>query len=134
MKKPKFQAPTGIHDILPEDQVFFQKIYGTAANIANLYGFQKIDTPIVEAAELFSKGIGLSTDIIEKQMYVLRTKGGDYLALRPEFTAGIARAYIEHGMFNLPQPLKFYSLGPLFRYERPQTGRFRQFHQINFEV
>ena len=133
-KKPKFQAPAGMHDILPEDQPFFQKVYNVSGNVAEFYGFQKIDTPMVEEAELFSKGIGLSTDIIEKQMYVLRTKGGDYLALRPEFTAGITRAYIEHGMFNLPQPLKFYSFGPLFRYERPQLGRFRQFHQVNFEV
>jgi histidyl-tRNA synthetase len=88
----------------------------------------------VEEAELFSKGVGMSTDIVEKQMYVLRTRGGDYLALRPEFTAGVSRAYIEHGMFNLPQPLKFYSFGPLFRSERPQAGRYRQFHQFNLEV
>ena len=133
-KKPKFRAPSGMHDILPEDQVYFQKVYTVAGNIANFYGFQKIDTPIVEETELFSKGIGLATDIIEKQMYAFRAKGGNYLALRPEFTAGLVRAYIEHGMFNLPQPLKFYSGGPLFRLERPQAGRFRQFHQINFEV
>jgi len=133
-KKPKFRSPTGMHDILPEDQAFFQKVYAVAANIAGFYGFQRIDTPLVEEAELFSKGIGLSTDIVEKQMYVFRSKGGDYLALRPEFTAGIVRAYIEHGMFNLPQPLKFYSLGPLFRLERPQAGRFRQFHQVDLEV
>jgi len=133
-KKPKFRAPTGMHDLLPEDQVFFQKVYTIASNIAHFYGFQRIDTPMVEEAELFSKGIGLATDIVEKQMYVFRSKGGDYLALRPEFTAGIVRAYNEHGMFNLPQPLKFYSSGPLFRLERPQAGRFRQFHQVNFEV
>jgi len=123
-----------MHDILPADQSFFQKVYTTASSIANFYGFEKIDTPLVEDAELFVKSIGMSTDIIEKQMYVFRSKGGDLLALRPEFTAGIARAYIEHGMFNLPQPLKFYSFGPLFRLERPQAGRFRQFHQIDFEV
>lgn len=133
-KKPKFQSPAGMHDILPQDQPFFQKVYNLAAQVANFCGFQRIDPPLVEQSELFSRGIGLSTDIIEKQMYVFRTKGGDYLALRPEFTAGIARSYIEHGMFNLPQPLKFYSSGPLFRQERPQAGRFRQFHQINFEV
>ena len=133
-KKPKFQSPAGMHDILPQDQPFFQKVYNLAAQVGNFYGFQRIDPPLVEQSELFSRGIGLSTDIIEKQMYVFRTKGGDYLALRPEFTAGIARSYIEHGMFNLPQPLKFYSSGPLFRQERPQAGRFRQFHQINFEV
>ena len=123
-----------MHDILPEDQLFFQKIYNIASNIAHFYGFQKIDTPILEQAELFSKGVGLSTDIVEKQMYVLRTRGGDYLSLRPEFTAAMARAYIEHGMFNLPQPVKLYSYGPLFRMERPQAGRFRQFHQFDLEV
>jgi len=123
-----------MHDILPKDQPFFQKIYSVAANIANFYGFRKIDTPILEQAELFSKGVGLSTDIVEKQMYVLRTRGGDYLSLRPEFTAAIVRAYIEHGMFNLPQPVKLYTRGPLFRMERPQAGRFRQFHQFNLEV
>ncbi len=133
-QKQKLRSPTGMHDILPEDQIFFQKIYTVAGNIANFYGFQKIDTPVVEEAELFSKSIGVSTDIVEKQMYVFRSKGGDLLALRPEFTAGMARSYIEHGMFNLPQPLKFYSFGPLFRLERPQAGRFRQFHQIDFEV
>lgn len=134
MKQPKFQSPTGMHDILPEDQVYFKKIYDAATDIANFYGFQKIDTPIVEEAELFSRGIGLSTDVVEKQMYLLRTRGGDYLALRPEFTAGIVRAYIENGMFNLPQPVKLYSFGSLFRYEHPQAGRFRQFHQVDFEV
>lgn len=134
MKRPKFQAPAGMHDVLPGDQPFYRKVYETAANIADFYGFERIDTPIVEQAELFSRGIGMSTDIVEKQMYVFRTRGGDYLALRPEFTAGIARAYIEKGMFNLPQPVKLYTAGPLFRQERPQAGRFRQFHQFDFEV
>jgi len=134
MKSSKFQIPTGMHDILPEDQVYFQKVFNTASLVANFYGFEKIDTPILEEAELFSRGVGLSTDIVEKQMYVLKTRGGDCLALRPEFTAGIARSYIEKGMFNLPQPLKFYSFGPLFRSEKPQAGRYRQFHQFNLEI
>jgi len=133
-KLPKFQSPTGMHDILPEDQFYFQKFYNAASSVASFYGFEKIETPILEDAELFSRGVGTSTDIIEKQMYVLRTRGGDYLALRPEFTAGVTRAYIEHGMFNMPQPLKFYSFGPLFRSEKPQAGRYRQFHQFNLEV
>lgn len=134
MAKPKFQAPSGMHDILPEQEPFYQKVYDVATDIADFYGFQRIDTPMVEEAELFSKGIGASTDIIERQMYTLRTRGGDYLAMRPEFTAAISRAYIEHGMFNLSQPVKLYTFGPLFRYERPQLGRFRQFHQIDFEA
>lgn len=123
-----------MHDILPEDQPLYNKVYAVANSIAQFYGFKKIDTPIVEDAELFSKGIGLGTDIIEKEMYSFRSKGGDFLALRPEFTAGIARAYIEHGMVNLPQPQKLYTYGPLFRMERPQAGRFRQFNQIDLEV
>ena len=123
-----------MHDILPEDQQYYQKIYSTASEIADFYGFQKIDTPILEDAELFSRGVGLTTDIVEKQMYAFKTRGGDYLALRPEFTAAFSRAYMEHGMFNLPQPVKLFTFGPLFRYERPQLGRFRQFHQIDLEA
>ena len=123
-----------MRDILPEEQKYFQKILNTAENVAHFYGFEKIDTPILEETELFSKGTGLTSDIVQKQMYSLRTKGGDYLTLRPEFTPGIVRAYIEHGMKNLPQPVKFYSFGPLFRHEKQQAGRYRQFHQFNLEV
>ena len=134
MKKPKFQSPTGMHDVLPEDQKYFQKIYEVCQDIVNFYGFQKIETPILEETELFSKGIGLATDIVGKQMFTLRTKGGDYLTLRPEGTAPLVRAYIEHGMQNLPQPVKLWYFGPYFRYEHPQLGRFRQFWQFGFEV
>ena len=132
--KKEFRAPTGMHDVLPPNQGWFQRIYNAVENIVVFYGFQKIDTPIAEEAELFSKGVGLTTDIVEKQIYTLRTKGGDFLALRPEGTAPVVRAYIEHGMFNLPQPVKFWYFGPFFRYERPQAGRFRQFHQFGLEV
>ena len=123
-----------MRDILSEEQKYFQKILNVAENIAHFYGFEKIDTPILEETELFSKGTGLTSDIVQKQMYSLRTKGGDYLTLRPEFTPGIVRAYLEHGMKNLPQPVKFYSFGPLFRHEKPQAGRYRQFHQFDLEV
>lgn len=133
-KKLKFQSPTGMHDILPPEQRYFQKIYEVSENIANFYQFQKIETPILEETELFSKGIGFSTDIVGKQMFSLRTKGGDYLTLRPEGTAPVVRAYIEHGMFNLPQPVKLWYFGPNFRYEKPQAGRYRQFWQFGFEV
>ena len=133
-KKPKFQRPTGMHDILPAEQRYFQKIYQVSENMANFYEFQKIETPILEETELFSKGIGLATDIVGKQMFTLRTKGGDYLTLRPEGTAPIVRSYIEQGMFNLPQPVKLWYFGPYFRYEHPQAGRFRQFWQFGFEV
>ena len=133
-KKPKFQTPTGMRDILPEEQKYFQKIQDVCEDIATFYGFQKIETPILEEAELFSRGLGLATDVVQKQMFSFRAKGGDYLTLRPEQTASIARAYIEKGMQNLPQPVKFWYLGPSFRYERPQAGRFRQFWQFGFEV
>ncbi len=133
-KKAKFQRPAGMYDILPGDQQYFQKVYSVCENIANFYGFKKIDTPILEDTNLYSKGTGLTTDIVQKQMYTLRTKGGDYLTLRPEFTPGIVRAYIGHGMKNLPQPVKLYSIGPVFRHEKAQAGRYRQFHQFNLEV
>ena len=123
-----------MHDILPEEQKYLEKIFNTVKSAADFYQFQKIDTPILEQAELFLKGVGMSTDIVEKQMFLLRTKGGDTLALRPEGTAPVARAYIEHGMMNLPQPVKLWYLAPFFRYEHPQAGRFRQFWQFGFEV
>lgn len=133
-KKSRLQAPTGMHDVLGEDQPYFKRIWDAVNEIARFYAFSKIDTPMVEYAELFEKGTGLTTDIVEKQMYAFRTKGGDALALRPEFTPGIVRAFIQHGMFSWPQPVKLYAYGPLFRYEHPQSGRYRQFNQFDFEV
>ncbi|MCL0056735.1 histidine--tRNA ligase [Dehalococcoidia bacterium] len=133
MKKPKFQRPTGMHDILPQDQKYFQNIYNTCKRVADFYGFRKIDTPILEETELFIKGTGTTTDIVQKQMYNFKIRGGDCLTLRPEFTPGIIRAYIEHGMQNLVQPVKLYSFGPVFRLEKPQAGRYRQFSQFNLE-
>ena len=134
-KKPKFQTLTGMHDILEEEQRYFQKIYSVVESIAQFYGFQKIETPILEETELFSKGTGSSTDIVQKEMYNFRTKGGDYVSLRPEGTPSIVRAYIQHGMISRPQPIKLYhNIAPFFRYERPQAGRYREFHQFGFEV
>ena len=133
-KKSKFQKPIGMHDLLPRNQKYFQKVSAACEKIINFYGFKRIDTPILEQTDLYEKGTGLTTEIVQKQMFSLRTKGGDSLTLRPEFTPGIIRAYLEHGMSSLPQPIKLYSIGPLFRYERPQAGRFRQFHQFNLEV
>ena len=134
MKKPKFQSPTGMHDILAEDQKYFQKIYDIVKEIASFYNFQKIETPILEETELFSRGIGLATDIVQKEMFSFKTKGGDVLTLRPEGTAPVVRAYIENGMQNLPQPVKLWYWGPFFRYEKPQLGRYRQFWQFGLEV
>ena len=133
-KKKSFQAPKGTFDILPEEQIWWDKVCKVSREVAKAYGFGKIDTPIFEETELFIKGTGVDTDIVEKQMYTFRTKGGDSLTLRPEFTPGVIRAYLENGLSSLPQPVKLFSVGPLFRYERPQAGRFRQFNQINFEI
>jgi len=133
-KKTKIQSLTGMHDILPEDQKYYKKIYDIVSDIACFYGFGKIDTPVLEDLELFSKGIGASTDVIKKEMYTLKTKGGDSLGLRPEWTTPIVRAYIQHGMQSLPQPLKLWYFGPCYRYERPQADRYRQFWQFGFEV
>ncbi|HLD70828.1 MAG TPA: histidine--tRNA ligase [Negativicutes bacterium] len=132
--KQKLQSLSGMHDILPADQPYWKKINKAVESISNYYGFSRIDTPIVEQAEVFVKGTGQATDIVEKEMYTFRTKGGELVCLRPEFTAGVVRSYIEHGMHNLPQPVKLWTTGPLFRHERPQAGRYRQFHQFNFEV
>ncbi len=132
--KVRFQTLTGMHDILPEDQVYFKKVQKAVESIANYYCFERIETPILEFAEVFSKGTGSNTDIVEKEMYVFRTKGGDMVALRPEYTPVIARSYIEHGMHNLPQPVKLWYSGPCFRHERPQAGRYRQFNQFGFEA
>lgn len=123
-----------MHDILPEEQNYFDKIYNVCENVVKFHNFKKIETPILEYTDLFAKGTGVGSDIVQKQMFSLRTKGGDSLTLRPEFTPGIIRSYLEHGMQNLPQPVKLYSQGPVFRYEHPQAGRFRQFHQFNLEI
>jgi histidyl-tRNA synthetase len=135
MAKIKFQTPSGMHDVLPQDQIYFQKIYKTIEKTFDFYGFEKIDTPILENADLFSRSVGVNTDIVEKEMYILRTKEGkDALALRPEGTAPIMRAYLEHGLNTYPQPIKLWYHGPFFRHERPQAGRYRQFWQYGFEV
>lgn len=123
-----------MHDILPADQPYWQFVIKKAKGLLEDYGFEKIDTPILETKTLFVRSVGEHTDIVEKEIYTLKTKGGDELALRPEFTAGLARAYIEHGMHTWPHPIQFLSFGPVFRHDNPQAGRYRQFHQINAET
>src|SRR3989338_3465763 len=134
MTKLKLQTLSGMRDILPEDQIYLKRIVKSVESITNYYGFSRIDTPILEDAELFSKGTGITTDIVEKEIYAFRTKGGDMVALRPEFTPSIARSYIEYGMHNMPQPVKLWTSGPCFRHERPQAGRYRQLLQFDIEV
>jgi histidyl-tRNA synthetase len=131
---PKFTAPRGTLDVLPEDQPYWRYVTARAHRIASLYGFQQITTPILETTDLFVRGVGEGTDIVDKEMYSFEDKGGESIALRPEFTASLVRAYIEHGMHTLPKPVKLYSIGPIFRYERPQAGRYRQHTQFNIEA
>ncbi|MFA5431389.1 MAG: histidine--tRNA ligase [Candidatus Paceibacterota bacterium] len=134
MSKPKFQTVTGMHDILPQDQAYYDKIQEAAKKVFAFYDFEKIDTPILEDANLFIKSVGENTDIVEKEMFTLKTKGKDSLVLRPEGTASIMRAYLEHGFVSLPQPVRLWYYGPFFRYEKPQAGRYRQFNQFGVEI
>jgi histidyl-tRNA synthetase len=127
------QPPRGMHDILPVDQPLWEKVRKAAKDASSFYQFMRIDTPIAERVEIFEKSIGIGTDIVEKEMFVFRS-GSDKLALRPENTAGIVRSYIQHGLSHLSQPVKLYSDGPFFRKERPQSGRYRQFHQVEFDI
>jgi len=128
------QAPRGVRDILPQDQIYWERIRRVFKELAEDYGFERIDTPIIEDTALFIRGTGETTEVVEKQMYNFKTKGGDNLSLRPEGTPGVARAYIENGMTELPHPVKLYYFGPMFRYEHPQAGRYRQFHHAGVEI
>jgi len=130
----RFQAPRGTFDVLPDASAARAHIYVTAAHAFERAGYGRIETPAFEDTELFARGVGESTDIVQKEMFSFEDQGGRSLTLRPEATASICRAYVEHGMHRLPQPVKLWSWGPYFRHERPQAGRFRQFHQIDLEA
>lgn len=129
-----FQAPRGTADLLPEEQKYRRYIESRAVALAQSYGYGRIDSPVFEDAGLFVRSVGEGTDIVEKEMYTFEDRGGDLVTLRPEGTAPVCRAYLEHGMHNLPQPVRMYYFCPVFRYERPQAGRFRQHHQFGVEV
>lgn len=131
---PRYRRPTGTLDILPEDQPYWYHVRARARHLAELAGFERIDVPIIESTDLFARGVGEGTDIVDKEMYSFVDKGGHEITLRPEFTAGVVRAYIENGMQVRPQPVKLYTFGPIFRYERPQAGRYRQHTQLNVEI
>jgi len=133
-KKEVFNAPKGMRDIKGEDYYLFQGFFEKAQEVAIYYGFQPLETPMLEHEELFTASVGVGTDIVDKEMYSLRTKGGDHLALRPEHTAGGMRSYIENGMMNLPQPVLLYQYGPVFRHDNPQKGRYRQFWQFDMDA
>jgi histidyl-tRNA synthetase len=134
MSKKIIQNVKGMRDILPADQPYWEKVGQRVKETAEFYNFLKIDTPIVEFAKLFEQPLGETSDVVEKQMFFVKSKSGDRLVLRPEATAPIVRAYIQHGLSHLGQPLKLYYQGPMFRYEQPQAGRLRQLHQAGFEI
>ena len=129
-----YRAPRGTADILPEEQRYWRYVEAEAREIARRYGYGRLDTPVFEHSNLFVRGVGQVTDIVEKEMYTFQDRGGDYVALRPEGTAPVCRAYLEHGMRNLPQPVRMHYFCPVFRYDRPQAGRFRQHHQFGVEA
>lgn len=131
---PSYQRPPGTLDILPADQAYWARVRTHAKHLAQLAGFERLDTPVFEATEVFARGIGQGTDVVDKEMYTFVDKGGRDLTLRPEFTAGVVRAYIENGLYVEVKPQKLYSIGPTFRYDRPQAGRYRQFTQFNAEI
>jgi histidyl-tRNA synthetase len=130
----KHSAPKGTHDILPPDTNLWQIAESIAKETFEKYGFNEIRMPVIEHTEVFIRSIGENTDIVEKEMYTFSDKAGRSITLRPEGTASAVRCYIEHNLYNLPTPQKFFYTGPMFRYERPQKGRFRQFHQIGVEA
>src|SRR3990167_3251131 len=128
-----FELLRGFRDILPEDQGRWNLVRDTIRSIAESYSFDRIDLPILERSDLFQRTIGKGTDIVEKEMYVFTDPSNRSVALRPEATASAARAYISHGMLDRPQPVKMWYVGPMFRHDRPQAGRYRQFYQAGFE-
>lgn len=133
-KSKQIQSVKGMHDILPEEQKYYDFIIKKSRALLEDFGFMKIDVPILEHTDLFIRTVGEGTDIVEKEMYNFKTRGGDQVVLRPELTASLARSYIERGMSAWPHPVKLYSTGSVFRHEQPQAGRYREFHQIDAEI
>ena len=133
---PTFRAARGTRDLLPDETPTWTRVERLAADLATRYGYRRIETPLFEQVALFERGVGEVTDIIEKELFriVPRSEEAEAWALRPEPTAGIVRAYVQHGMQTWPQPVKVYEIGPMFRYDRPQAGRYRQFWQFDIEA
>jgi histidyl-tRNA synthetase len=130
----EFATVKGFRDILPEESSYWQRIEVEARALFEAFGFREIKTPVLERTELFSRSIGLDTDIVSKEMYSFADSRGQSLSMRPEATASIVRAYIQHRLYQVEPVQKLYTIGPMFRHERPQKGRFRQFHQVNAEL
>ncbi len=134
-KSPQpFNLVRGTRDILPIDQSYWRKLYEEAEGLCDAYGLERIETPVLEETGLFVRGVGKQTEIVEKEMFSFETAGGDNVTMRPEATASICRAYIYHGMWNQPQPVKLWYWSPMFRHERPQSGRYREFWQFGAEI
>src|SRR5438876_5048148 len=133
---PTFRAPRGTHDLLPPERAGMARLERLGAELAARYGYRPIETPIFEQTAVFERGIGEVTDVVEKELFRIapRSEDGESWALRPEPTAGIVRAYVQHGMQTLPQPVKLTLTGPMFRYDRPQAGRYREFWQFDIEA
>src|SRR5437867_9227047 len=130
----RFQLPRGTQDVLPKDQSRWDLVHETVRRLCAAFGYGQIQTPMFEQASLFTWGVGDVTDIVQKEMYIFKDRGDQELALRPEGTAPVCRAYLEHGMRNLPQPVRLWYWAPAFRYDRPQAGRYRQHHQFGAEA
>ncbi|RMH00472.1 MAG: histidine--tRNA ligase [Chloroflexi bacterium] len=131
----EIQRLKGMQDVLPADRRYWDLVLNTAVGLAKAYGFERIDVPVLEATDLFARGMGTASDVfVQKEMYTIAEPDGSSITLRPEFTAGLVRAYIQNGMASWPQPVKLYTIGPIFRRERPQAGRYRQHTQFNVEV
>ncbi|MFA6503385.1 MAG: histidine--tRNA ligase [Patescibacteria group bacterium] len=129
-----FALVRGMRDILPSDQYYWRKCFEVAQGLCDAYGVDRVETPVLEESGLFVRGVGKQTDIVEKEMFSFETTGNEHVTLRPEGTAGISRAYIHHGMLNLPQPVKLWYWSQFFRHEKPQSGRYRQFWQYGVEI
>jgi histidyl-tRNA synthetase len=131
---PRFEAPRGTHDILPSEQPRWRQVKEEFERLCALYGYRRIDTPVFEDTDVFQRTSGEGSDIVTKEMYTFTDRGDRSLTLRPEPTAGIVRAYLEHGLHREPQPQKLFTIGPMYRYGRPQRGRYREFWQLDLEA
>ncbi len=129
-----YRAPRGTSDILPKEQAYWRYLEQQVAETARLYGYERLDAPLFEDTALFARSVGKDTDIVTKEMYTFEDRSGSSLTLKPEGTAPVCRAYLEHGLYNLPQPVRLYYIASIFRYERPQAGRYRQHYQFGYEA
>ncbi len=133
-RRLRIERPRGTHDVLPTDQPLWRLVVGEAERLCTLYGYRPIVTPVFEETDLFERTSGAGSDVVQKEMYTFEDRGGRSLTLRPEGTAPICRAYVEHGMHREPQPVKLYTVGPMYRYSAPQRGRFREHWQLSVEA